>query len=115
MSSSDDMSHNKNFLLAGVSASPQKVYIRLSGPPSGQDASGGTRTRDRRIPEDIRADSLASSSSSNNNKDKEKKLGVSSAPNVNQQTPQGASSFIYRRITARKRLETSNIIFRYNR
>ncbi|GFO41648.1 hypothetical protein PoB_006815300 [Plakobranchus ocellatus] len=29
------------------------------GPPSGQDASGGARTRDRRVPADLRADSLA--------------------------------------------------------
>ncbi|GFO27841.1 hypothetical protein PoB_005434600 [Plakobranchus ocellatus] len=32
---------------------------RLSGPPSGQGASGGARTRDRRVPADLRADSLA--------------------------------------------------------
>ncbi|GFO12286.1 hypothetical protein PoB_003879100 [Plakobranchus ocellatus] len=31
----------------------------LSVPPSGQGAGGGTRTSDRRIPADIRADSLA--------------------------------------------------------
>ncbi|GFN99934.1 hypothetical protein PoB_002644000 [Plakobranchus ocellatus] len=30
--------------------------LRLSGPPSGQDAGGGTRTRDRRVPADLRAD-----------------------------------------------------------
>ncbi|GFN78490.1 hypothetical protein PoB_000499600 [Plakobranchus ocellatus] len=39
-------------------ASPQGD-LRLSGPPSGQGACGGARTRDRRIPTDIRADSLA--------------------------------------------------------
>ncbi|GFO21368.1 hypothetical protein PoB_004787300 [Plakobranchus ocellatus] len=32
---------------------------RLSGPPSGQGAGGGARTRDRKVPADLRADSLA--------------------------------------------------------
>ncbi|GFN96947.1 U3 small nucleolar RNA-associated protein 6 homolog [Plakobranchus ocellatus] len=41
------------------SASPQQGDLRLSGPPSGQDAGGGARTRDRRVPADLRADSLA--------------------------------------------------------
>ncbi|GFO05937.1 hypothetical protein PoB_003244200 [Plakobranchus ocellatus] len=40
-------------------ASPQQGSIRLSGPPSGQGAGGGARTRDRRFPADLRADSLA--------------------------------------------------------
>ncbi|GFN74334.1 hypothetical protein PoB_000084000 [Plakobranchus ocellatus] len=40
-------------------ASPQQGDLRLSGPPSGQGACGGARTHDRRIPTDIRADSLA--------------------------------------------------------
>ncbi|GFO49094.1 hypothetical protein PoB_007559900 [Plakobranchus ocellatus] len=40
-------------------ASPQQGDLRLSGPPSGQGAGGGARTRDRRIPADLRADSLA--------------------------------------------------------
>ncbi|GFO44150.1 hypothetical protein PoB_007065500 [Plakobranchus ocellatus] len=40
-------------------ASPQQDDLRLSGPPSRQDASGGARTRDRRIPADLKADSLA--------------------------------------------------------
>ncbi|GFN86699.1 hypothetical protein PoB_001320500 [Plakobranchus ocellatus] len=40
-------------------ASPQQGDLRLSGPPSGQGAGSGVRTRDRRIPADIRADSLA--------------------------------------------------------
>ncbi|GFO29455.1 hypothetical protein PoB_005596000 [Plakobranchus ocellatus] len=39
--------------------SPQQGDLRLSGPPSGQDAGGGARTRDRRFPADFRADSLA--------------------------------------------------------
>ncbi|GFN89219.1 hypothetical protein PoB_001572500 [Plakobranchus ocellatus] len=30
----------------------------LSGPPSGQGAGGGARIRDRRVPADLRADSL---------------------------------------------------------
>ncbi|GFO44991.1 hypothetical protein PoB_007149600 [Plakobranchus ocellatus] len=40
-------------------ASPQQGDLRLSGLPSGQDASGGARTRDRRVPADRRAYSLA--------------------------------------------------------
>ncbi|GFN79437.1 hypothetical protein PoB_000594300 [Plakobranchus ocellatus] len=40
-------------------ASPQQGDIRLSGPPSGQDADSGARTRDRRVPAALRADSLA--------------------------------------------------------
>ncbi|GFN78078.1 hypothetical protein PoB_000458400 [Plakobranchus ocellatus] len=40
-------------------ASPQQGDFRLSGPPSGQGAGGGARTRDRRVPADLRADSLA--------------------------------------------------------
>ncbi|GFN96428.1 hypothetical protein PoB_002293400 [Plakobranchus ocellatus] len=42
-----------------VKASPQQGDLRLSGPPSGQGAGGGARTRDRRVPADLRADSLA--------------------------------------------------------
>ncbi|GFO03154.1 hypothetical protein PoB_002965900 [Plakobranchus ocellatus] len=38
---------------------PQEGGLSLSGPPSGQSASGGTRTRDRRVPADLRANSLA--------------------------------------------------------
>ncbi|GFO18692.1 hypothetical protein PoB_004519700 [Plakobranchus ocellatus] len=40
-------------------ASPQQGDLRLSDPPSGQGAGGGARTRDRRVPADLRADSLA--------------------------------------------------------
>ncbi|GFO06260.1 hypothetical protein PoB_003276500 [Plakobranchus ocellatus] len=39
--------------------SPQLGDLRLSGPPSGQGAGGGARTRDRRVPADLRADSPA--------------------------------------------------------
>ncbi|GFO06481.1 hypothetical protein PoB_003298600 [Plakobranchus ocellatus] len=39
--------------------SPLQGDLRLSGPPSGQGASGGTRTCDRKVPADLRADSLA--------------------------------------------------------
>ncbi|GFO21657.1 hypothetical protein PoB_004816200 [Plakobranchus ocellatus] len=38
---------------------PQQVNLRLSGSPSDQDAGGGTQTRDRKVPADLRADSLA--------------------------------------------------------
>ncbi|GFO07121.1 hypothetical protein PoB_003362600 [Plakobranchus ocellatus] len=41
-------------------ASLQEGHLRLLGPPSGQGADGGARTRDRGIPADIRADSVAS-------------------------------------------------------
>ncbi|GFO17374.1 hypothetical protein PoB_004387900 [Plakobranchus ocellatus] len=41
-------------------ASPHQGDLRLSGPPSGQGAGGGARTRDRKVPADHRADSLAS-------------------------------------------------------
>ncbi|GFN87126.1 hypothetical protein PoB_001363200 [Plakobranchus ocellatus] len=40
-------------------ASPQQGDLRLSGPPSGQGAGSGARTRDRRLPADLRADSQA--------------------------------------------------------
>ncbi|GFO14205.1 chemosensory receptor a [Plakobranchus ocellatus] len=42
-----------------LKASPQQGDLRLSGPPSGQGAGGGARTRDRKVPADLRADSLA--------------------------------------------------------
>ncbi|GFO49627.1 hypothetical protein PoB_007613200 [Plakobranchus ocellatus] len=38
---------------------PQRDELGLSGPPSGQDAGGGARTLDRRVPADLRAESLA--------------------------------------------------------
>ncbi|GFO31256.1 hypothetical protein PoB_005776100 [Plakobranchus ocellatus] len=37
----------------------QQGDLRLSGPPSGQGAGSGARTRDRRVPADLRADSQA--------------------------------------------------------
>ncbi|GFN84031.1 hypothetical protein PoB_001053700 [Plakobranchus ocellatus] len=40
-------------------ASPQQGDLRLSGPPSGQGAGSGARTRDRRVPADLKADSQA--------------------------------------------------------
>ncbi|GFN94253.1 hypothetical protein PoB_002075900 [Plakobranchus ocellatus] len=40
-------------------ASPRQGDLKLSSPPSGQDADGGARTRDRRVPADLRAGSLA--------------------------------------------------------
>ncbi|GFO11475.1 hypothetical protein PoB_003798000 [Plakobranchus ocellatus] len=40
-------------------ASPQLGDIRLPGPPSGQGAGGGARTRNRRVHADLRTDSLA--------------------------------------------------------
>ncbi|GFO45431.1 hypothetical protein PoB_007193600 [Plakobranchus ocellatus] len=43
----------------GAPASPQQGDLRLSGPPSGQGAGGGAWNCDRRVPADLRADSLA--------------------------------------------------------
>ncbi|GFO01715.1 hypothetical protein PoB_002822000 [Plakobranchus ocellatus] len=40
-------------------ASPQQSDLRLSGHPSGRSAGGGSRTRDRRVPAELRADSRA--------------------------------------------------------
>ncbi|GFO03469.1 cathepsin-l [Plakobranchus ocellatus] len=40
-------------------ASPQQGDLKLSGPSPGQGAGGGARTRDRKVPADLRADSLA--------------------------------------------------------
>ncbi|GFO29964.1 hypothetical protein PoB_005646900 [Plakobranchus ocellatus] len=45
--------------LDGRSQSQQQGDLRFSSPPSGQGAGGGARTRDRRVPADPRADSLA--------------------------------------------------------
>ncbi|GFN85038.1 hypothetical protein PoB_001154400 [Plakobranchus ocellatus] len=39
-------------------ASQQQGDVRLLGPPPGLGASSGARTRDRRVPADLRADSL---------------------------------------------------------
>ncbi|GFO32591.1 hypothetical protein PoB_005909600 [Plakobranchus ocellatus] len=39
-------------------ANPQQGDLRLLGPPSGQGVDGRARTRDRRVPADLRADSL---------------------------------------------------------
>ncbi|GFN74529.1 hypothetical protein PoB_000103500 [Plakobranchus ocellatus] len=47
-----------NRILHG-SDSPQQGDLRLSGPPSSWGAGGGARSRDRRAPTDLRADSLA--------------------------------------------------------
>ncbi|GFO49306.1 hypothetical protein PoB_007581100 [Plakobranchus ocellatus] len=45
--------------IAFAAASPQQGDLKLSGPPSDQGAGGGARTRDRRVPADLRADSQA--------------------------------------------------------
>ncbi|GFN97219.1 hypothetical protein PoB_002372500 [Plakobranchus ocellatus] len=37
----------------------QRGDLRLSGPPPSKDASGGAQTRNRDVPEDLRADSLS--------------------------------------------------------
>ncbi|GFO00676.1 hypothetical protein PoB_002718100 [Plakobranchus ocellatus] len=51
-----------------VSEAPSNIVARLltrpkmsetGSPPSGQGACGGTRTRDRRVPADLKADSLS--------------------------------------------------------
>ncbi|GFO44452.1 hypothetical protein PoB_007095700 [Plakobranchus ocellatus] len=40
-------------------ASPQQGDLKLSCPPSGQGAGDGAQNRDRRVPVDLRADTLA--------------------------------------------------------
>ncbi|GFO43452.1 hypothetical protein PoB_006995700 [Plakobranchus ocellatus] len=40
-------------------ACPQHGYLRLSGPPLGEVASGGARTRNKRAPADLRANWLS--------------------------------------------------------
>ncbi|GFO37359.1 hypothetical protein PoB_006386400 [Plakobranchus ocellatus] len=37
-------------------ARPQQGDLRLLGPPLGRGADGGARTRDRKVPADLRAD-----------------------------------------------------------
>ncbi|GFO04845.1 hypothetical protein PoB_003135000 [Plakobranchus ocellatus] len=60
-----DISSSPSFTLFSSQAkdnettSPQQGDLRLSGPPSGQGAGSGARTRDRRVPADLRADSQA--------------------------------------------------------
>ncbi|GFN89992.1 hypothetical protein PoB_001649800 [Plakobranchus ocellatus] len=51
-----DMRQPKQFLSL---PSPQQGDLKRSGPPSDQGAGGGTQTRDRRFPSDLRVDSLA--------------------------------------------------------
>ncbi|GFN92036.1 hypothetical protein PoB_001854200 [Plakobranchus ocellatus] len=41
----------------GVEPVHKKGDLRLSGPPPGQGAGSGPRTRDKRVPADLRADS----------------------------------------------------------
>ncbi|GFO18542.1 hypothetical protein PoB_004504700 [Plakobranchus ocellatus] len=41
------------------STGPQQSDLRLSGPPTGQGVGSGARTSDRRVPADLRSDSLA--------------------------------------------------------
>ncbi|GFO42694.1 hypothetical protein PoB_006919900 [Plakobranchus ocellatus] len=59
--SSNEAANERRVVIADIatSLSPQQGDFRLSGPPSGQGAGGGARTRDRRVPADLRADSLA--------------------------------------------------------
>ncbi|GFO47044.1 hypothetical protein PoB_007354900 [Plakobranchus ocellatus] len=56
-----NISNNKHFckLWFLKRASPEQGGLRLSCHPSGQSASDGARTRDRRVPEDFRVDSLS--------------------------------------------------------
>ncbi|GFO22614.1 hypothetical protein PoB_004911900 [Plakobranchus ocellatus] len=52
------LSANRPTMFLMVS-SPQQGDLWLSGPPSGQGTGGGVRTHDRRVPADLRMDSLA--------------------------------------------------------
>ncbi|GFO07130.1 hypothetical protein PoB_003363500 [Plakobranchus ocellatus] len=63
--------------------SPQQGDLRLSSPPSGQGAGGGTRIRDRRVPADLRVDSLTTLPSTPPSKDKDN----SGVPNKLKQVP----------------------------
>ncbi|GFN99836.1 hypothetical protein PoB_002634200 [Plakobranchus ocellatus] len=54
-------------------ASPQQGDLRLLGPPSGRDADGGARTRDRRVPADLREDLQATVPPTPQKKKKKKK------------------------------------------
>ncbi|GFO01870.1 dyslexia-associated protein kiaa0319-like protein [Plakobranchus ocellatus] len=51
--------HNATIMVL-MGGCPQQGDLRLSGPPSGQGAGGGARTRDRGVPADLRAGSLSS-------------------------------------------------------
>ncbi|GFN89897.1 hypothetical protein PoB_001640300 [Plakobranchus ocellatus] len=62
-----------SFIQNGYS-SPHQGDLRLPGPPSGQGTGGVARTRDRRIPVDIRADSLATVPSNPPNAGEDKNL-----------------------------------------
>ncbi|GFO31640.1 hypothetical protein PoB_005814500 [Plakobranchus ocellatus] len=48
-----------NWVWLLYTASPQQGDLRILGPQSDQGAGSGASTRDRRVPEDLRADSLA--------------------------------------------------------
>ncbi|GFO23376.1 hypothetical protein PoB_004988100 [Plakobranchus ocellatus] len=56
----DNRRSQKDGELSDISqSSPQQGDLRLSGPPSGQGAGSGARTRDRRVPADLRAHTQA--------------------------------------------------------
>ncbi|GFO30364.1 hypothetical protein PoB_005686900 [Plakobranchus ocellatus] len=48
-----------SYLRKVISANPQQDDLRLSIPPLSQDACGGARTCERRVPKDLRADPLS--------------------------------------------------------
>ncbi|GFO47056.1 hypothetical protein PoB_007356100 [Plakobranchus ocellatus] len=56
-------------------ASPQQDNLRLSVPPSGESASDGARTRDRWIPEDLRADPLSTVPTTPSDEEEEENQG----------------------------------------
>ncbi|GFO04717.1 hypothetical protein PoB_003122200 [Plakobranchus ocellatus] len=51
--------NNQSLVWFFVYSQSTKGDLRLSGPPSGQGAGSGARTRDRMVPADLRADSQA--------------------------------------------------------
>ncbi|GFN74732.1 hypothetical protein PoB_000123800 [Plakobranchus ocellatus] len=59
INNNDKNNESKNNNYYCDEARPQQGDLRLSGPPSGQGIGGGARTRDRRVPADLRAESLA--------------------------------------------------------
>ncbi|GFO32434.1 hypothetical protein PoB_005893900 [Plakobranchus ocellatus] len=54
----DSAAQNSKFSIINI-ITPRQGDLRLLGPPSGQVAGGGARTRDKRMPAELRADSLA--------------------------------------------------------
>ncbi|GFO18551.1 hypothetical protein PoB_004505600 [Plakobranchus ocellatus] len=55
----EEKKSSQSFIFTFWTSSSKQGDLQLSGAPSGQTAGGGARTRNRRVPADLRADSLA--------------------------------------------------------